>query len=210
METLKIEMVHDVVCSWYPIGYSHMKKALHRLNIKADFHFLPYELDPDMSEKGESIDRFFERRHQWDQSKLLNYKENVTAVAASAGVSIDFSKHTHYYNSGKAHQLMHWAEGYGRQQELNELLIDAYFKHGLDIGDPLILIDLVEQLGLDSSKAKQVLCSSVVDKQLLLKNQRIQRLAVQSIPAFVVNDSKLISGSKSVNDFEQILKSIQR
>lgn len=74
METLKIEMVHDVVCSWYPIGYSHMKKALHRLNIKADFHFLPYELNPDMSEKGESIDRFFERRHQWDQSKLLNYQ----------------------------------------------------------------------------------------------------------------------------------------
>lgn len=210
METLKIEMIHDVVCSWCPIGYSHMKEALDRLNIKADFHFLPYELNPDMSEQGETIDLFFERRHQWNQSRLLNYQENVTAVAASAGVSIDFSKRTHYYNSGKAHQLMHWAEGYGRQQELNELLIDAYFKHGLDIGDPLILMDLVEQLGLDSSKAKQVLYSSVVDEQLLLKKQRIQRLAVQSIPAFVVNDSTLISGSKSVNDFEQILRSIQR
>ncbi len=209
METLKIEMIHDVVCSWCPIGYSHIKEALHRLNIKADFHFLPYELNPDMSEKGEAIDRFFQRRHQWDQSKLLNYQENVTAVAASAGVRIDFSKRTHYYNSGKAHQLMHWAEGYGRQQELNELLIDAYFKHGLDIGDPLILIDLVEQLGLDSSKAIQVLNSSVVDEKLLLKKQRIQRLAVQSIPAFIVNDSTLISGSKSVNEFEQILRSIQ-
>jgi predicted DsbA family dithiol-disulfide isomerase len=187
-----------------------MKEALHRLNIKADFHFLPYELNPDMSEQGEPIHRFFERRHQWDQSKLLNYQENVTAVAASAGVSIDFTKRTHYYNSGKAHQLMHWAEGYGRQQELNELLIDAYFKHGLDIGDPLILLGLAEQLGLDSSKTKQVLYSSVVDEQLLLKKQRIQRLAVQSIPAFIINESTLISGSKSVNDFEQDLRSIQR
>lgn len=210
MEQLKIEMIHDIVCSWCPIGYSHMKEALHRLNIKADFHFLPYELNPDMSEQGEPIHRFFERRHQWDQSKLLNYQENVTAVAASAGVSIDFTKRTHYYNSGKAHQLMHWAEGYGRQQELNELLIDAYFKHGLDIGDPLILLGLAEQLGLDSSKTKQVLYSSVVDEQLLLKKQRIQRLAVQSIPAFIINESTLISGSKSVNDFEQDLRSIQR
>jgi predicted DsbA family dithiol-disulfide isomerase len=210
MKALKIEMVYDIVCSWCPIGYSHMKEALHRLNIKADFNFLPYELNPDMGENGEVIERFFERRHQWDQSKLLNYQENVTAVAASAGVNIDYSKRTHYYNSGKAHQLMHWAEGYVRQQELNELLIDAYFKHGLDIGDLLILLGLVEQLGLDSSKAKQVLYSSVVDEQLLLKKQRIQRLAVQSIPAFIVNESTLISGSKSVNDFEQDLRSMQR
>jgi predicted DsbA family dithiol-disulfide isomerase len=187
-----------------------MRKALRRLNIKADFHFLPYELNPDMSETGEAIDRFFERRHLWGQSKLLNYQENIIAVAASAGVSIDFSKRTHYYNSGKAHHLMHWAEGYDRQQELNELLIDAYFKHGLDIGNPLILIDIVEQLGLDSSKAIQVLYSSVVDEQLLLKKQRVQQLALPSIPAFIVNDSTLISGSKSVNYFEQALRSIRR
>lgn len=209
MKALKIDMIHDIVCSWCPIGYSHMRKALLRLNIEADFHFLPYELNPDMSEMGEAIEHFFERRHQWGQSKLLNYQKNLIAVAASAGVSIDFSKRTHYYNSGKAHQLMHWAEGYDRQQELNELLIDAYFKHGLDIGNPLNLIDLVEQLGLDSSKAKQMLYSSVVDEQLLLKKQHVKQLALQSIPAFVVNDSTLISGSKSVNYFEQVLGSIQ-
>ncbi|TDR20688.1 DsbA family oxidoreductase [Marinicella litoralis] len=209
MKTLKIEMIHDIVCSWCPLGYSHMINALQRLNITADFHFLPYELNPDLSETGEAIDRFFERRHQWDQSQLLNYQENLTAVASAAGVTIDFTKRTHYYNSAKAHQLMHWAESYNRQQELNELLIDTNFKHGLDIGNPLILLDLVEQLGLDSSKAKQVLYSGAVDKQLLLKKQRVQELALQSIPAFIVNEGTLISGSNSVNYFEQVLRSIE-
>ena len=104
---------------------------------------------------------------------------------------------------------MHWAEGHDRQQELNELLIDAYFKHGLDIGNPLILFDLVEQLGLDSSKAIPVLYSSVIDEQLLLKKQRVQQLALPSIPAFIINGSTLISGSKSVNYFEQVLRSTQ-
>jgi len=41
---------------------------------------------------------------------------------------------------------MHWAEGYDHQQVLNELLIDAYFKRGLDISNPIILLDLVEQV----------------------------------------------------------------
>ena len=207
METLKIEMIHDIVCSWCPIGYSHMREAVRQLNISADFHFLPYELNPDMSETGEAIERFFERRHQWSQATLLDYQENLIRVAASAGISIDFSKRTHYYNSGKAHELMHWAEDYNRQSELNELLIDAYFKQGLDIGNTTILIDLVEQLGLDSAKAKQVLYSSAGDKRLLLKKQRVQQLALPSIPAFIINDGTLISGSNSVDYFEQALRS---
>lgn len=128
-------------------------------------------------------------------------------MAASAGISIDFSKRTHYYNSGKAHELMHWAEDYNRQSELNELLIGAYFKQGLDIGNTTILIDLVEQLGLDSAKAKQVLYSSAGDKRLLLKKQRVQQLALPSIPAFIINDGTLISGSNSVDYFEQALRS---
>ena len=209
MGTLKIEMIHDVVCSWCPIGYSHMRKALHRLDIEADFHFLPYELNPDMSTRGEAIDHYFKRRHQWGQPKLLDYQENLMAVASSADVNIDFTKRTHYYNSNKAHQLIHWAEGYGSQQALNELLIDAYFKHGLDISNPVVLLELVEQLGLDSSKARQVLYSSAVDEQLLYKKQRVQQLALPNIPAFIINDSAPISGSKSVNYFEQVLGAMQ-
>ena len=123
-------------------------------------------------------------------------------------MTIDFSRRTHYYNSGKAHQLMHWAEGYNQQQPLNELLIDAYLKRGLDISNTLILLDLVEQLGLDSSQAEQVLNSSAVNPQLLRKKQRVQQLALSSIPAFIINESTLISGSNSVDYFQQVLASL--
>ena len=208
MKTLKIEMIHDIVCSWCPIGYGNIKKALRHLNIGADLHFLPYELNPSMRAGGEAIDTYFMRRHQWDKAKLLDYRKNLLAVAASANVAIDFSKRTHYYNSGKAHQLMHWAEGYNQQQPLNALLIDAYFKRGLDISNTLILLDLVEQLGLDSSPAEQVLNSNIVDAQLLLKKQRVQQLALSSIPAFIINENTLISGSNSVDYFEQVLGSL--
>lgn len=71
-----------------------MKKALHHLNIEAGFHFLPFEINPDMSVGGEAIDRFFKLRHQCGQSKLLDYQENLVAVAASADVIIDFPKLT--------------------------------------------------------------------------------------------------------------------
>ena len=51
---LKIELIHDVVCSWCPIGYRNMKAALKLMEgqIEAEFAFLPYELNPDMPPRG--------------------------------------------------------------------------------------------------------------------------------------------------------------
>lgn len=59
---LKIEMVHDLVCSWCPIGYNNIKTALNNLNIDVDFYFLPFELNPAMGEKGELIADYFSRQ----------------------------------------------------------------------------------------------------------------------------------------------------
>jgi len=205
MKILKIEMVHDVVCSWCPIGYANLKQALRNLDIEADIHFLPSELNPDMGSKGEDIDDHLGRRYQWSQSKRHDYRTNLLTVAKQAGVCIDFSKRTHYYNSNKAHRLMHWCEGYDRQQAMNELLIDAYFKRGLDISHTQVLLDLVEQLGLDRSSAAQALTSDELNQQLLLKRTRVQKLGLTSVPAFIFNEHSLVSGSNSVEYFEQAI-----
>jgi len=65
MKTLKIEMIHDVVCSWCPIGYANLQQALRNLNMEADIYFLPSELNPEMGPMGEGIEEYFERRYQW-------------------------------------------------------------------------------------------------------------------------------------------------
>ncbi len=205
MKTLTIEMVHDVVCSWCPIGYANLQQALHNLDIEADIHFLPYELNSDMKPKGEAIDDHLERRYQWSQVKRREYRKHLLVVAKEAGVSMDFSKRTHYYNTNKAHRLMHWCEGYNRQQAMNELLIDAYFKRGLDISNTQVLLDLVEQLGLDRSQAEQALISDELTQQLLPKQERVQALGLTSVPAFILNEHTLISGSNSVEYFEQAI-----
>jgi len=205
VKTLKIEMVHDTVCSWCPIGYANLKQALRNLELEADIHFLPFELNPDMGPKGEDIDDHLARRYQWTQLKQQEYRKHLLAVAKQAGVCIDFSQRTHYYNSNKAHRLMHWSESYNRQKVLNELLIDAYFKRGLDISNTQVLLDLVEGLGLDRSEAEQALKSDEVCQQLLLKQKRVQKLGLTSVPVFIFNEHSLVSGSNSVEYFEQII-----
>ena len=208
MQQLKIEMIHDIVCSWCPIGYSNIQKALRNLEIEADFHFLPYEINPEMGPTGEAIDAYFKRRNQWDKSMLHDYRKNLQAVAETAAVTIDFSNRTHYYNSQNAHKLMHWAESFNKQQAFNKLLIDAYFKRGLDISNTEILLQLIQQLGLDKSQAQQALTSDFISQQLQIKTQRVQQLELSSVPAFIINEHTLISGSNTPQYFEQLFISL--
>nr|WP_216821340.1 hypothetical protein [Marinobacterium profundum] len=110
MKTLRIEMLHNPVCSWCLIGYANLQQALRNLSIEASINFLPYELNPDIGPKGEDIDDHLGRRNQWGQSKLNDYRTSLLAVAKQAGVCIDFSKRSRYCNSNKAHLLMHGAK----------------------------------------------------------------------------------------------------
>jgi len=202
---LNVEMVHDIVCSWCPIGYNNIKTAINNLNIDVNFHFLPFELNPNMADVGEPIASYFSRQMGWGEDKLLNYQRSLVKTAGKAGVSIDFSKRTHYYNTRNAHLLMHWAERFNKQTELNEQLIKAYFKDGLDIGSLTVLLNIAEKLGFDRQETQDALTSTHLSQELETKVLRIKALNISSIPAFIINGETLISGSNSVEYFEDTL-----
>ncbi len=191
-----------------PFGYANLKQALKNLEIDVDFHFLPFELNPELDVQGEDINDYLGQRYGWSESKRRDYRQNLLAVAEQAGVAMDFSKRTHYYNTNQSHQLIHWCEGFDKQQAMNELLIDAYFKQGLDINNSQVLLNLVEQLGLDRSQAEFALNSAATKQQLAIKKQRVQQAKIISVPAFIFNNSNLVTGSNSVEYFEQALTAI--
>jgi len=202
---LKIEMVHDIVCSWCPIGYNNIKTAIANLNIEVDFRFLPFELNRNMGESGESIAGYFNRQFGWDERKLMDYQQSLVTTAAHSGVSIDFSKRKFYYNTRNAHLLMHWAEGFNKQTTLNERLIVAYFNDGEDISNLTVLLNIAEEIGLDRKETKAALTSTQLNQQLDAKVARYQAFDIRSIPAFIINETELISGSNSVEFFEKTL-----
>jgi predicted DsbA family dithiol-disulfide isomerase len=206
---LHITMVHDIVCSWCPIGYNNIKTAIENLKFEVEFHFIPFQLNPNMDENGESISSYFKRQFGWNEVKLHSYQHSLVKTAANAGISIDFSKRTHYYNTHNAHLLMRWAERFNKQKLLNECLIKAYFNDGLDISNLTVLLNIAEAVGLDKRQANIALTSSVFNKklkqELTKKIQRYQAFNISNIPSFIINNNELLSGSNSVGYFENLL-----
>jgi len=209
MKTLKIEMIHDVVCSWCHIGYHNISKALDNLShrVSVDFHYLPFQLNPELDHQGVDITEHLCQRNQWSLAEAMVYRETLLKKTEEVGVTIDFSKRTRYYNTAMAHRLILAAENFGAQRQMHRALLHAYHVEGENISDRAVLKRIVKSLGFDEAMVEQALASDVVGRQLLDSSERVRRFQVRSVPAFVFNESRFVSGSNSTGFFEQLIRS---
>ena len=205
MTKLNIEMVNDLVCSWCPISYRNIQIAIINLAIDVDFSFLPFEINPHMPSTGQSIDDYFLHHLNWSRQKLKGYKKSVVNTAKRAGVDINYTNRTMYFNTKNAHKLMLWAKQHNEHIAFYEVLMEAYFSQGADISDVEVLTKLVQQTSLDSSQVNDILLMPQFENQFRMAKQRVNILAVDTVPAFFINKVALASNIKSVVGFEKAL-----
>jgi len=203
--TIKIEQIHDVVCSWCPIGYSYIKAALKQLDeqIEVEFKFLPYELNPEMPKEGEFIEDHLKRRNNWNTEELFRYRESLVETARQAGLTYDFGKRTHYWNTAKAHTLIHFAEKFDKQEQVNRVLIQQYFTEGLNVDDAESLANIASSVDLGRDDMIAAFTSPEIAAEMLEKQARVNSFHVRSVPTFIINDIEVVLGSNSVEFFVQ-------
>ena len=202
---IKIEQIHDVVCSWCPIGYSNIKAALKQFDkkIEVEFKFLPHELNPQMPKEGESVEVHLKRRNNWNTEELLRYRENLLETATQAGLTYDFGKRTHYWNTAKAHTLIQFAEKFDKQEQVNRVLIQQYFAEGLNVDDTESLANIASSVGLNRDDVIAAFTSPAIAAEMLEKQARVNSFNVRSVPTFIINGKESVRGANSVEFFVQ-------
>lgn len=211
MPELEIQLVHDLVCSWCPIGYRNVRGALDELRgqVSARIHFLPFQLNPDMADEGEDIDAHLARRMKRSPAEIARYKSEVVAVAEAAGVTMDYTKRKRYWNTFRAHCLVNASESQGRQTAMVDALHHAYYAEGADIGDAEVLLGIAESVGIDEQVAQHALASAANRAEVERKEQYVRReLAVRSIPTLLIDDAILVAGSNSVDYFVDLFRRV--
>jgi predicted DsbA family dithiol-disulfide isomerase len=207
---LKIDIVSDVSCPWCIIGYRGLARALDNLsaNIRADIHWQPFELNPDMPAQGQDIVEHITEKYgisvaQMDQNRAMIHER---------GLALDFQfsrqPDSRIYNTFDAHRLLYWAESSDKQTQLKLALFDLYFKENGDPSNHQQLLEVVERVGLDVQEAKIILESDKYESNVRDKQSFYQQHGISSVPAVIINDKHLISGGQPVEAFEQALKDI--
>lgn len=207
---IKLDFISDVVCPWCALGVTALEQAIANLaeEIPVELTFKPFELNPDMPAEGEQAVRHMMRKYGRSAEEVAAGKQRLMAHGQAIGFQFDLEKRSHFYNTFDAHRLLLWALQEGRQIELKRALLRAYFSHGENPSDRETLARLAAEAGLDAARAREVLASGTFADEVRELEGFYRARGINSVPAMILNGRHLVSGSQSVEYYEQMLREI--
>jgi predicted DsbA family dithiol-disulfide isomerase len=158
----------------------------------------------------EGVDRadYFASKYRMPPEEAKRRGDEIKTRAEEAGFAMNTGTGFRVYNTFDAHRLLEWAVEEGRQCELKHALFTAYFTNRRDIGDHAILADIAESIGLDRSKAMEVLESGAYAGHVRAEQRHNRDRGIQSVPTIIINDLYVINGGQPAKTFEKALRHI--
>jgi predicted DsbA family dithiol-disulfide isomerase len=209
---VKIDFVSDVVCPWCALGATALEQAIENLagEVVVELTFKPFELNPDMPAEGEHAVQHMMRKYGRTADQVASRNEMVVARGLEVGFHFDLEKRSHFYNTFDAHRLLFWANAEGLQIALKKALLKAYFSDGQNLADQETLVRLADEVGLDSTRAREVLTNGEFASEVRELERFYQQRGINSVPAMVLNDRQLVTGSQSVEHYEEVIRQMAR
>lgn len=206
--TVKVDFVSDVVCPWCALGATALEQAIANLagEIIVELTYKPFELNPDMPAEGEHAVKHMVRKYGRTVEEVASRNEMIIARGKALGFRFDLEKRSHFYNTFDAHRLLLWATQEGRQVPLKKALLKAYFTDGQNPGDQETLVRLAGETGLPRDRAREVLAAGELADEVRELERFYTERGINSVPAMVLNDRQLVTGSQSVEHYETVLR----
>jgi predicted DsbA family dithiol-disulfide isomerase len=210
---LRIDVWSDIACPWCYIGKRNLENGLTTVSADEDapqvevvYH--SFELSPDTPVDFDGSEVEFLAGHRGvDVEQARQMIDRVTGVAAESGLEYryDLLQHT---NTVKAHELLHYAKEHGRQLDMAERLMAAYFTEGRHVGRVEDLAALAAEIGLDEADVRDALESGRYLDAVRADQAQAQAYGIQGVPFFVIDGKYGVSGAQPAEAFAQIARQV--
>ncbi len=210
---IKVDIVSDVVCPWCYIGKRRIEKAMQTLADKYDFEveYHPFELNPQMPVEGVDQKQYLSAKFGGEE-RYDEITANTTAVAAQEGLNFDFSKQRVSPNTRNAHRVIQFAKKEGKQPEVKEAFMKAYFEQGTDLSKKENLVSVAANAGLSKQAVETLLSSTEGLAEIEHAEHELQKLGISGVPFYIINNKYGVSGAQAsetfINAFEDIGKEL--
>jgi predicted DsbA family dithiol-disulfide isomerase len=197
LEPVVVDVVSDVVCPWCYIGKKRLEKGLAlRPDVPVVVHWRPFQLDPTIPDGG------------WDRTEYMTKKfgsiehvnelqRQIAEMGDDEGIVFDFSAIDRSPNTLDAHRLIRWAEEAGLQNEMVDALFAAFFEQGRDVGDPEILGDIAEEVGLDRDAIMERFDRNIDRDTVEDDIARAAAIGIRGVPFFIFAGKMAVSGAEA-------------
>ena len=197
---MRIDVWSDILCPFCHLGRRHLELALeqfeHGDEVGVVWHSFQLDRTAPAVDDTPAVDRVAEK-YGVPREQMVAQHERMAADAAAAG--LDFQWQTlRGGNSYDAHRLIHLARALGREDEVTERVMRAWYSEGESIGDPETLVRLGVEAGLDEAAVRDLLAGDDHGIDVRTDLALASQIGITSVPTFVLDQKFGVSGAQPV------------
>jgi predicted DsbA family dithiol-disulfide isomerase len=198
MDVLAVTIWSDFTCPFCYVGLARAQ-WLEREH-GAQVTWLPFFLHPEYPPEG--LPRSdLERRYG------PGVHEHTQRLVEAAGLT--YNPSPRLPNTLHAHQVTELARDRGLHDPVHHRLMHGYWSEQADLGDDETLLDLASEAGLDRDEAASALAEGRYSDRLVGSTQDANRLGINAVPAFVLDNRLLVLGAQPEEAFEQAVAQLE-
>ena len=161
-----------------------------------------FPLHPETPQEGRALTDLFSGR---SPEQIEAQQAQMRGLMEQEG--LPYGQRTHTYNSRLAQEIGAWADTQEGGEVMHDALYKTYFVETKNIGDPDVLLEIVEANGLSVEDARKVLeertFKDVVDEDW----QKSRQYGVTGVPTFVAARHGVV-GAQPYETLEKFLESV--
>ena len=206
--SLSIDVVSDVVCPWCYLGKRRLDHAIEMLP-QLDFtvRWKPFRLDPTIPPEGIAREAYLTGKFGSVEA-VRPAHDPLTDLGRIEGIDFHFERITRAPDTTDAHRVIRWATAAGAQAHIVERLFMAYFTEGRDVGDPAVLAEAADDVGLDPALVAEQLDSDMDRASVTAEIDNAYEIGVTGVPCFIVDGRYAIMGAQETDTLANALAQI--
>ncbi|WP_017580163.1 DsbA family oxidoreductase [Nocardiopsis valliformis] len=205
---MQIEVWSDIVCPWCYIGKRRLEKALASFEHADEVELVwrSFQLDPTFP-RGvrEPVYDSLAKKMNATPDQVRQMTDQVKQVAAQEGLHYEFENAV-MVNTFDAHRLTHLAKEKGLGDQAHERLMRAQLVQARVLDDVDTLVELAEEIGLDTEEARTVLTGDAYTAEVQSDIRTAQQLGATGVPFFVMDRAFGVSGAQPLEVFTAALE----
>jgi predicted DsbA family dithiol-disulfide isomerase len=184
LPVVKVEVWHDLVCPWCRIGLHTLDAAVASTTAaKVEVVHRPFQLEPNAPQSGTDMRAHLAEKFGADRLDAMLAR--VGAAGARHGVTFDWDAVKVSPNTAAAHAVTEWAPA-DKRPALVKALHRAHFDEGKNLGDPTVLGEAAQSVGLERAAAEAAAVAPARLEAVRTARTEASRRGITGVPYHVV------------------------
>ena len=194
---IHIDIVSDIVCPWCWVGWRYLKQAIDKSPETVNVTWRAYMLDPNVPKGGMDYKSYMRNKFGASpNNKFKLMRNHLEEIGPKLGINFRFDGIPKRANTLAAHQLMYWAQGQEKANQMAEALFQAFFTDHLDINDHNILIDIAEKCDMNPEIVKDLYAKDADETVIMNEINEVGRAEIRSVPTYIYQGKYLLQGAQ--------------